>query len=382
MKYDFIIFGGTGRQGSICAKDLLEKGYSTLLVGRNPSSIKSLLKSKKAGFMKVDLRDQSLIEKAIHQSGADIVINCAELTFNVAIMKACLKEKRSCTDLGGLQYVTQEQFKLHQDFKKEGIICITGCGSTPGIANVMTAHVVHNLDKVKTIDLGFAWNSNIKKFVVPYSIESIFDELTESPVLYHNGKFVKSNRMTCMGTFNFKAVGKQTTYCIVHSEVYTFSRYFRDKGIKDIHYYAGFPDHSINKIRTMMKLNLNSKKEQEIEGISIRPLDFTRRVLNKIKIPKGYKEIENLWVKVEGEKSGIKKNIEMNCIVKTIKGWEEAGTNIDTGRTISIISQMLKSHEVKESGVYAPEAVIPCKPFFKELAKRKMYVYMNGKKIN
>ena len=382
MKYDFIIFGGTGQQGGICARDLIESGYSVLLVGRDKTRIKNLLKNKKTGFIEVDLRNEEEIAKAIKSSNADVVVNCAELIFNVAIMKACLKTKKSLTDLGGLQKITLEQFKLHDSFKKTGIINITGCGSTPGIVNVMTAHVLEKLDSVKTIYLGFVWDSNIKKFVVPYSIQSIFDEFTENPITYHDGKFVKEKRMTCKGTKNFKEVGKQTVYCIVHSEVYSFSKYFKNKGLKNIHYMAGFPEHSMKAIQTLIDLGFNSEEPIKINEKEIKPINFTTEVLKKIKWPKNYMEVENLWVEICGKKNNKDIKIEMNCIVKSLPGWEDAGSNVDTGRTISVISQMLKDNLIKEKGVYAPEAVVPCKHFFKELAKRKMYIYENGKKIN
>ena len=382
MKYDFIIFGGTGQQGGICARDLIESGYSVLLVGRDKTRIKNLLKNKKTGFIEVDLRNEDQIAKAIKSSNAEVVVNCAELIFNVAIMKACLKTKKSLTDLGGLQKITLEQFKLHDSFKKTGIINITGCGSTPGIVNVMTAHVLEKLDSVKTIYLGFVWDSNIKKFVVPYSIQSIFDEFTENPITYHDGKFVKEKRMTCKGTKNFKEVGKQTVYCIVHSEVYSFSKYFKNKGLKNIHYMAGFPEHSMKAIQTLIDLGFNSEEPIKINEKEIKPINFTTEVLKKIKWPKNYMEVENLWVEICGKKNNKDIKIEMNCIVKSLPGWEDAGSNVDTGRTISVISQMLKDNLIKEKGVYAPEAVVPCKHFFKELAKRKMYIYENGKKIN
>ena len=38
--------------------------------------------------------------------------------------------------------------------------------------------------------------------------------------------------------------------------------------------------------------------------------------------------------------------------------------------------------EIKEKGSFAPESVVPPEPFFKEIAKRKMTVFENGKKIN
>jgi len=382
MTYDFIIFGGTGQQGKICARDLLESGYSIILAGRNKEAVKDLLKNKRAGFIYVDLKNIDDITNAIKKSGAEIVVNCAELTYNVDIMKACLETKRSCTDLGGLQKITLEQFKLDKDFKKAGIINVTGCGSTPGIANVMTAYAVEKLDSIDTIELGFVWDSNIKKFVIPYSMHSILDEFTEMPVTYHNGKYIKENRLMCTGTFDFKEIGRQTTYCIVHSEVYTFSKYFKKKGIKNIHYMAGFPEHSYAVIKTLLDLGFNSKEEIEIRGAKIKPVDFADKVLSRLKIPKGYKEVENIWVKLYGKKSGADKQMEMNCIVKTVNGWEEAGSNIDTGRSISIMSQMLKNGSIRGSGVYGPEAVVPWKEFFGELRKRKMFIYENGRRIN
>ena len=382
MNYDFIIFGGTGLQGRICGRDLLESGYSVLLCGRDPSGIRKLLKNKRAGFMAVDLRDKGAIVDVIKKSGAKIVVNCAELVFNVPIMKACLQIKKSLTDLGGLQKITKEQFKLHDEFKKAGILCITGCGSTPGIVNIMAAYAVDKFDTIDTITSGFAWDSNIKQFVIPYSIQSIFNEFSEEPVTFHDGKFVKENRMTCKGIMNFKEVGKQNVYCIVHSEVYTFSKYFKDKGLKTIHYMAGFPEHSMEVIQLLMDLGFNSEKEIEISGAKIKPLDFTIHVLRQLPIPKGYREVENLWVNVAGCKKGKNVSTEMNCIIKTLEGWESAGSNVDTGRSISIISQMLFKGLIKEKGVYAPEAVVPQKEFFKELAERKMFIYENGMRIN
>lgn len=384
MKYDFVIFGGTGLQGRICARDIAESGYSTLLIGRDPSGINSLLKKfkSKLGFFPCNLDDYDNIVSTIKRSGAKIVINCAELTYNTLIMKACLETRRSLTDLGGLHDITKKQFLLDKEFKKQGVLCITGCGSTPGISNILVAHVLENMDSVDKITLGFAWDSNIKTFILPYSIKSIFDEFTQAPITFHNSKFIKESRLKCPGTFNFKEIGKQTAYCIVHSEVYTFAKYFKKSGLKSVHYLAGFPKHSMEKIRSLIDLGFNSNNEIKIQGIKVKPLDFTSEVLKKIPIPEGYKETENIWAKITGKKSAKPVSINIDCIVKTIRGWESAGSNVDTGRAISIISQMLYKNQIPGSGVHAPEGIVPHRIFIKELGKRKMLVYINGRKIN
>jgi saccharopine dehydrogenase-like NADP-dependent oxidoreductase len=98
--------------------------------------------------------------------------------------------------------------------------------------------------------------------------------------------------------------------------------------------------------------------------------------------PKNYKEKEDLWVKITGRKEKEKKIIKMSCIAETLKGWEDAGCNIDTGMPISIMAQMIKKDIIKDKGSFAPEGVVPAAPFFLELKKRKMKVYENGKVIN
>ncbi len=72
----------------------------------------------------------------------------------------------------------------------------------------------------------------------------------------------------------------------------------------------------------------------------------------------------------------------MECIVPPLKGWEDAGCNIDTGMPASIIAQMIFKGIINKPGSYAPEDIVPIEPFFRELRKRKMLVYENGKVIN
>ncbi|MBX4196811.1 saccharopine dehydrogenase NADP-binding domain-containing protein [Candidatus Pacearchaeota archaeon] len=382
MVCDFIVFGGTGQQGRICARDLLECGHRIVLAGRDSSAVQDMLKNKRASFMRVDLKKQEEILAAILRSGAKVVVNCSELIYNVPIMKACLVAGRSCTDLGGLNDITIQQFKLDQDFRKRGIINITGCGSTPGITNVMAAHAINEFDSVDTIDLGFAWDSNIKDFVVPYSIKSIFNEFNTAPIILRNGKLVKADRMNCMATYMFKEIGKQTVHCIVHSEAFTFAKYFKYKGLKNLHYMAGFPEHSLKVINMLMELGFSSEEALEVDGISIKPASFTTQVLKRLRFPPGYTEVENLWVRIWGKKNKKPLFRQMDCIVRTLKGWEKSGSNVNTGRTISIISQMLHTRLITQTGVYGPEAVVPCPVFFQELDNRGIHIYDNGRRIN
>jgi len=383
MGFDFVVLGATGLQGKIVTRDLLENGYSVLMGGRDKSRIFYLLKKyKKVNFKYIDVKSIDNTAKLIKYSGANIVVNCVEGYWNLNILKACIKANASCIDLGSEIQMTKEQLSLNSVLKKKNIISVTGMGSVPGIGNVMLRYAADKFDAIDDIEVGFSWDSNIKEFVVPFSIASIIEEFTDPAPIVKNKHFVKKLPLDSIIEDYHRGIGKQKEFFVRHPEQYTFFQYCRNKGIKNIRFYAGFPEHSFRTIITLINLGLGNKETINFNGMKIIPVEFLTEVLKRIEIPKGYKEKENLWVEIIGKKDRKKKRILMECIVPTLKGWEDAGCNIDTGMPASIIAQMIKNGIIKEKGSFAPEAVVPPEPFFKELRKRKMIVYENGKIIN
>ena len=383
MRFDFVVLGATGMQGKIVTRDLLENGYSVLLCGRDKSRILHLLKKyKKTSFKYVDVKDTDYVAKIIKESGANIVVNCVEGDWNLQVLKACIKANASCIDLGSEIDMTKKQLKLDSLLKKKNLISVTGMGSVPGIGNVMLRYASEKFDKINTIEVGFCWDSNIKEFVVPFSIQSIIEEFTDPAPIIDRKKFIKKVPLDSIIEDHHRAIGKQKEFFVRHPETYTFYYYFKNKGVKNIRFYAGFPEHSFRVINMLIDIGMGSQKEINYFGKKIVPAEFLTEVLKGIKIPEGYKEKENLWVDIYGVKNGKKKKILMECIVPTLKGWEDAGCNIDTGMPASIVAQMIKKGIMIERGSFAPEGVVPPEPFFKELRKRQMIVFENGKIIN
>lgn len=383
MGFDFIVIGATGIQGKIVSKELLETGYSVLLCGRDKSRILPYLKKyKKCKFEYLDLRNIKETEKVLKKSGANVLVNCAESYWNIDILKACLKMGINSVDLGSEGPMIGEQLALHPQLKKKGIIHITGCGSVPGIGDVMLRYAAEKFDTLDTIHAGFAWNSNIKKFVVPFSIPTIIREMTLPATIIHNGRIKKVPKLSELQQRTFFKIGEQIIFLAPHAEEYTFDYYYRKNGLKNVKFFSGFPKHSFDTLQLFIELGFKDLNPIKIGEMNILPNEFLAQVLKKLEIPKGYKEKENLWIEIWGKKDGKSKKILMECIVPTLNGWEDAGCNIDTGMPASIMAQMIKNEIIKERGSFAPEAVIPPKLFFKELKKRKMIVYENEKQIN
>jgi len=381
--YDFVVIGANGIQGKIVTRDLLENGYSVLLAATDDYGLDSLLEYKKSDFAQIDLRKIEQTRRILKKSGAEIVVNCAVDDYNLIVTKLCLDLGVNYIDLGSVDdEMTYAQFSMGQAYKDKNIIGITGMGSTPGINNVMLRYIRPQFDTIHTVHLGFAWNSNIPVFVPPFSLDAIAWEFTEKAKIFEDGKFVLRAPDECKIDYEYKEIGKQKTFYTPHVEHFTFYEYLKNAGIKNVMVCSSFPDHSREAIMKLIELGFTGKDKINVDGDSVRPLDFSIEVVRRLPIPKGYKEKENIWLKVYGTKDGKKKTVEMDAMANTLPGWEDATCNIDTGMPVSITAQMIHKGIINQPGFYSPEFIVPPLPFFAELGKRKIWVYENGVKIN
>ncbi|VVB81492.1 Uncharacterised protein [uncultured archaeon] len=384
MAFDFIVLGSTGMQGRIVVRDLLETGYSVLLCGRDKSRVMHFLNvhKKKTEFRYIEATKIKTIINAIKYSKSDVVINCMEGDWNYEVFKVCARLGVNCIDLGSEIPVTKKQFSLNKIMKKKNLIGITGIGSVPGIGNIMLRYASEKFDTISDITLGFAWDSNIKEFVVPFSIESVLEEFTDRAPVVKNRHFKYKIPLSSIIKENHRYIGAEKEILVRHPEQYTFLHYFSKKGLENIKFYAGFPEHSFRMILSLIKLGFASKKEVNYFNKKIKPINFLTQMLKNLGVPKGYTEKENLWVHILGKKNGKQKNVLMECLVPPLRGWESSGCNIDTGFPASILAQMVKKGNIMERGSFSPETGIPPNLFFKWLRKKKIMIYENGKAVN
>lgn len=380
MQNDFLVIGAGGMQGRIVTRDLLEHGYGVMLADLSDVGCKKYLtRFPKATFQVLDLRNASVIRDVIRQSGARVVVNCAEGDWNDEVYCAALECGVHVLDLGSDIPMTKTQLAMDDAFRDAGLVGITGCGSTPGINNVMLHHAAQTFQRIDTVEAGFAWDANIKEFVVPFSIESIMEELCDSADYLEDGVWKQTLPRDSEVTREFRAIGTQRCFIVRHPETYTFAHYLAQKGIRTVRFYAGFPEHSLRALLTLADLGFGKKTSVSVDGADVRPVDVAAQVLARRPIPNGYEETENLWVHITGEDAGgATRTMIMECIVPTLPDWKEAGCNIDTGLPMSIMAQMVHDGRVTARGSFAPGHAIPAEGFLREIAERGMTIYQDG----
>lgn len=380
---DFLILGATGLQGSAVTRFLKERGHSVAVSGRSAEKLEKL-RQKHDGIpaKSLELQNHSALAEIIQELQPKVVINCAEGDWNLAVYQAALAGGSHVIDLGSEIPMTKDQLALSDQFAQKGLIAITGCGSTPGVNNVMLDFMVKQFETVESIEAGFAWNSNIKSFVVPFSMESILEEFTHPADAFEQGSWVKKTPMETLEDREFHQVGLQKVFLVRHPEPYTFYENYKHKGTKNVLYFAGFPQHSYERIVSFIPApELLEKKVAVVEGKEIPFGDLTTELLARYPMPIGYEETENLWVLVEGTKNGREERMLMECIVPTLPDWKEAGCNIDTSFPMAIIGEMILRGTIQKSGSFAPEQVVPPEQFFLRLNQHGMTFWKDGQKI-
>lgn len=383
-----VVLGGYGEMGTTISIDLAEtaKKFDIVIAGRNKKKADALvrqLKRKNVTSAQVDVRNKTQLKKLLQ--GAKVVVNATIYYNNLNVMEAALAAGASYVDLGGLYHTTLKQLKLHNKFKKAGLVAILGCGSTPGIANVLAAHGASKLDRVHAVHIQFAdkdWTKYDMPFVVPYSMYTVFDEFTQHPPVFTGGRMKYINALDDERTFSFpKPVGDVPCYYSIHSELATIPKSFKDRGIRECSFRGGWDRDFIDKCKFLIDSGMASLDPINIGGTRVIPRDITVHMLNRY-IPTGKEKVndlELLRVEVAGLKNGKKKRVVVYCKTLTNRKWNISAGTWDTGVPPSVAAQMIANGKVTMKGAMAPEQCINPRYFFTELKRRRIYVFTRNK---
>lgn len=384
MRKRFVVLGGYGIIGKVVALDFFKtcRNCEIIIAGRDIKKAKqhaSSFNSSRVKAVKADVTDINETASLLKNANADVCVNCVQYYFNIPIMKACVKAKTNYLDLGGLFHVTRQQLKLHNAFKKINKTAILGCGSTPGITNIMAAYGSKFLEKINSIEIVFADVDKTiyaQKFVLPYSFNTLIDEYTKEPAVYKNSRLMLVNPGSGEKIYNFKLFGKQKGFYSLHSELATFPQFFKNKGIRNVEFRVTFSEEFNKVISSLIELGFASKDKLQFNNSSIPIIDITSVIMDKLLPKKSTKLKDKEMLRVDFNNGKLLIDSIANSTYNIPAGI------YDTAVPCSIISQMLAFNQINASGVYPPERIINPILFFRELGKRGIKIFKNNKHVN
>ncbi len=381
-----VVLGGYGEMGRIISIDLAETAdkFRIVIAGRDGKKAEAFAKSfNKPNIIGVgaDLNNHKQMKQVLE--GAKVLINATNYYFNVQVMKTALKAHVNYIDLGGLYHTTLKQLRLHDKFKKAKIIALLGCGSTPGITNIMAHYGAEKLDRIHEIHIQFAdkdYTNYNMPFVVPYSMQTVFDEFTKRPAVFTNGKMTFADPLGGGINVTFpQPVGKVLCRYSLHSELASLPKHFASRGIKECSFRGGWDPDFVNKTSFLIQAGFASETPIIVKGNKVVPRDVAVALLNRFLPPESVKvnDVEFLRVELKGTRKKKEQTLVVYCKAVSNKKWNIPAGSWDTGVPLSIVAQMIATGHISGGGVYPSDARnINPKKFFKELKKRNMKVFI------
>jgi len=326
----------------------------------------------KASGLFADVRDTPHLTKVLR--GCDVVVNCTQYNWNLDVMRAALAARVHYMDLGGLYHMTKKQFALDKDFRRVGKLAIPGMGGAPGITNVMARALADKMDRVNSIRVYNA-GADQQKYDSPiaysFSIATILDELTMSPIHFVGGRYVEKPMLSEPEPGTFSApIGKITLRHSIHSELGTLAESFRKKGVREVFFKINYDPKLVELVRNLVDAGFTSREAIAVNGTQIAPRAVLLALMQQKAPTKTPLDVEALRVVVTGKNKKVPVGLAMEMWADHTARPQFSAVARDTGFPAAIAAVMHGRGEIPGVGVQAPENVVPPEPFFRELKKR------------
>ncbi len=380
-----MVIGAAGQIGAWTVKDLVERYDADVIAADlHLESVKRIAErfgKNKITPIALDATDPKAVKKA--GKDVDVIHQSAWYELNIKVMPVAIDMGVHYSDLGGFYDFSLEQLKHDKKAKDAGVTCVMGIGSSPGITNVCGAAGANALDSVDDISIYCSWGTKVKSDASAfpsYSIRTVLDEVTQDPGIVENG--VKKKVPALSGRTEIvmpEPSGKVDAYYVKHSEPATMAD-FIGKGTKNVSFRIGFPANDFATFKTLAQLGFGSEEKVDVKGCKVTPKDFiTSMYLRSVEASRGSAqpsdeyEFDYFRIDVDGKKDSRKTRVQY--LVKT---WNDPESGVpsarDTSVPPSITASWLAGGMISKRGTLPPEACIDPKPFFAELAKRKIFV--------
>lgn len=369
MKYAII---GAGKMARAVLHDFLRHDETELvpLGDVDPERAKELsgaFGDKRITPSRLDARDPKQLDSFLE--GVDVCVSAASYSVNLEVTRSCLRTKTHMVDMGGNNDVVNAQKALSDDANRAGVTIVPDMGLAPGLANVLAASFVRELDRIDEIHLrvgGLPQNPKPPlNYGLVFSVEGLINEYVEPCLVIKNGKRQIAEPLTDIEEIVFpEPFGKLEAF---NTSGGSSNLPFMLEGrVKEMDYktirYSGHCD----KMRILLELGLMSHDPVDVDGRPVSP----RRVLETLldaRLPHITDDVTLLRCWAVGVKEARPLRIEYEMIDRASDGLSSMMRT--TGFPVSVTARLLADGRISQRGVLLPTECVPVPDMLDELAQ-------------
>ncbi len=329
--------------------------------------------------------DESPFVSQLVNNEVTIVFGAIDYKFNIYLTKLCIHVKANFLDLGGNPDIVRSQQKLNDEAKNAGITVIPDLGLAPGMANILTAHIMKKFDKLDEchIRVGGLPQPEYKKSILNYqqlfSIRGLTNEYLEDAIVIRDGKIEKVKSMSDVEKIMFDEPYGWLEAFQTGGGTSSLPELFEGKITNLTYKTLRYPGH-VQFFQFLIEYELLSSEENENLN-NVNPREVIEFYLQK-NLPKGDPDAALMRITVIGTLAGTNKMILYDMIDHFDTETKFTAMARTTAFPTSIVGQMIANGVINEKGVLRSETGVPGKEFLDALKVRNIDIKISESKID
>jgi saccharopine dehydrogenase-like NADP-dependent oxidoreductase len=301
-------------------------------------------------ILQLDFSDPSLLAKAIQPF--DIVVGAVPGFLGLQTVRTVIEAGKNMVDIS---FFPEDPFLLDELARRNNVTVVTDCGVAPGMGNIILGyhHKRMRIDRYECLVGGLPsireWPFEYKAVFSP--IDVIEEYLRPARYVQH-GAIVTREALSDPELIHFPGVGTLESW---NSDgLRTLIKTMPDipNMIEKTLRYPG----CIEYLKVLRESGFFSYEPLEINGVSIRPIDVTAKLLfPKWKLKPGEEEFTVMRIRIQGEEKGKTKLVEYSLLDRTDNVTGTLSMARTTGYTCTAAVNLVLEGKFNRKGINPPE---------------------------
>ena len=307
--------------------------------------------------------------------GHDSVISCVNYWYNESLSRAAIAARANFCDLGGNNFVVDEQLAMDADAKAAGINIIPDCGLAPGMVSILATHGAAKFDEIEEIHIRVGGLPQDPQpplnYQLVFSVEGLINEYVEIARVIRDGHVTEVQSMTEIESLDFDGFPPLEAFQTsggTSTLPDTFLGKIRELDYKTIRY-AGHCE----KFKTMIDLGLCSSDDILVDFQKVTPRKLFGELLQK-HLPADGPDYVLVRLEFVGKKNGVTYKLRYDIVDKLDETTGLSAMMRTTAFPASIIAQMMARGDVLVRGATPQEKAIDPDNFVAELDRRNIKI--------
>ncbi|MGH1335951.1 MAG: saccharopine dehydrogenase family protein [Aureispira sp.] len=372
---------GAGMVGSAMAIDLA-KQHHVILADLEISVLKQAKEKCPAlTITTLDVTDSVALAEAVEIP--DLVLCAVPGFLGFETLRQLILNKKNVVDIS---FFEENALELDALAKENGVTAIVDCGVAPGMGNILLGHHNEQL-KISEFECFVGGLPLVKQwpfqYKAPFSPIDVLEEYTRPARYVEHGNIITRPALSDCEYLDFEGIGTLEAFNTdgLRSLLFTMSHIpnLKEKTLR-------YPNH-VEYIKVLQASGFFGQEALKIKDQSIRPIDFTARILfDNWKLYPEEEELTVMRIYIKGENAqGLTEEITYNLLDVYSKATQTSSMARTTGYTATAAVNAFLTGLVPDKGILPPELIgryIPCFEFIVNYLKERNIHYKKTQKVS